>query len=53
VVSPKCFRALGDRWSLLIVRDRMLRNFRTYSHERIATNILADRLRKLENPATC
>jgi len=44
---------LGDRWSLLIVRDMMLRGFRTYkqfleSHERIATNILADRLRRLE-----
>jgi DNA-binding HxlR family transcriptional regulator len=44
---------LGDRWSLLIVRDMMLRGFRTYrefmeSDEGIATNILADRLRKLE-----
>jgi DNA-binding HxlR family transcriptional regulator len=45
---------LGDRWSLLILRDMMLRGFRTYkeflegSYERIATNILADRLRKLE-----
>lgn len=45
---------LGDRWSLLIIRDMMLRGSRTYkeflnSHERIATNILADRLRRLEN----
>lgn len=44
---------LGDRWSLLIIRDMMLRGFRTFkeflgSHERIATNILADRLRTLE-----
>jgi DNA-binding HxlR family transcriptional regulator len=44
---------LGDRWSLLILRDMMLRGFRTYkeflgSGEGIATNILADRLRKLE-----
>jgi DNA-binding HxlR family transcriptional regulator len=44
---------LGDRWSLLIIRDMMLRGSRTYkeflnSHERIATNILADRLRRLE-----
>jgi DNA-binding HxlR family transcriptional regulator len=44
---------LGDRWSLLILRDMMLRGFRTYkqfldSYEGIATNILADRLRKLE-----
>ena len=43
---------LGDRWSLLIIRDMMLRGSRTYkeflqSHERIATNILADRLRRL------
>jgi DNA-binding HxlR family transcriptional regulator len=43
----------GDRWSLLIIRDLMVRGFRTFrefqeSGERIATNILADRLRKLE-----
>jgi DNA-binding HxlR family transcriptional regulator len=44
---------LGDRWSLLIIRDAMVRGFRTFkqfqeSGEGIATNILADRLRKLE-----
>jgi len=44
---------LGDRWSLLIIRDMMLRGFRTYkeflgSYEGIATNILTDRLRKLQ-----
>lgn len=44
---------LGDRWSLLIVRDIMIRGFHTFqqfagSGENIATNILADRLRKLE-----
>jgi len=44
---------LGDRWSLLIIRDMMLRGFRSYkefleSYEGIATNILADRLRRLE-----
>jgi DNA-binding HxlR family transcriptional regulator len=44
---------LGDRWSLLIIRDVMVRGFRTFkqfqeSGEGIATNILADRLRKLE-----
>jgi DNA-binding HxlR family transcriptional regulator len=44
---------LGDRWSLLIIRDMMLRGSRTFkefleSYEGIATNILADRLRKLE-----
>jgi len=43
---------LGDRWSLLIIRDIMLRGFRTFKefmecYEGIATNILADRLRKL------
>jgi DNA-binding HxlR family transcriptional regulator len=43
---------LGDRWSLLIIRDLMIRGFRTFkdfqgSSEGIATNILADRLRKL------
>jgi DNA-binding HxlR family transcriptional regulator len=43
---------LGDRWSLLIVRDMMLRGFQTYKeflecYEGIATNILADRLRRL------
>ena len=43
----------GDRWSLLIIRDLMVRGFRTFrefqeSGEGIATNILAERLRKLE-----
>ncbi|UCI07917.1 winged helix-turn-helix transcriptional regulator [Mesorhizobium sp. B1-1-8] len=45
--------ALGDKWSLLIVRDILLRGKRTHgafrqSSERIATNILADRLDYLE-----
>ncbi len=45
--------SFGDRWSLLIIRDLMVRGFRTFkqfeqSGEGIATNILADRLRKLE-----
>ena len=44
--------AFGDRWSLLIIRDLMVRGYRTFkefqqSGEGIATNILADRLRKL------
>jgi DNA-binding HxlR family transcriptional regulator len=44
---------LGDRWSLLIVRDLMVRSYRTFrefqhSGEGIATNVLADRLHKLE-----
>jgi len=43
----------GDRWSLLIIRDLMVRGFRTFqefqrSGEGIATNILSDRLKKLE-----
>lgn len=44
---------LGDRWSLVVLRDIMFGNFRTYgeilSHslEGIATNILADRLKRL------
>lgn len=44
---------LGDRWSLLIIRDMMLRGSRTFkefmeSWEGIATNILSDRLTRLE-----
>ena len=47
---------LGDRWSLLIIRDMMVRGYRTFkeflsSDEHIATNILADRLRRLEEYA--
>lgn len=43
----------GDRWSLLIVRDMMVRGFRTFRQfqqaaEGIASNVLADRLRRLE-----
>ena len=43
----------GDRWSLLIIRDLMVRGNRTFkefqnSGEGIASNILADRLRNLE-----
>ena len=45
---------LGDRWSLLILRYMMLRGYHTFnqflsSEEKIATNILADRLRRLED----
>jgi DNA-binding HxlR family transcriptional regulator len=44
---------LGDRWSLLIVRDLMLAGKRTFksfleSSECIATNVLADRIARLE-----
>ena len=43
----------GDRWSLLIIRDLMVRGYHTFkqfqqSGEGIASNILADRLQKLE-----
>ena len=44
---------VGDRWSLLVIRDIMFgnrRHFRellTQSEERIASNILADRLKRL------
>jgi len=43
----------GDRWSLLIIRDLMVRGFRTFkdfqeSGEGIATNILSNRLQRLE-----
>jgi DNA-binding HxlR family transcriptional regulator len=45
---------IGDRWSLLIVRDMMVRGLRTFKDfqqagEGIATNILTDRLKKLES----
>ena len=44
---------LGDKWSLLIIRDLMFMNKRYYgeflqSEEKISTNILANRLEKLE-----
>jgi DNA-binding HxlR family transcriptional regulator len=43
----------GDTWSLLIVRDLMVRGYQTFKEfheagEGIATNILADRLQRLE-----
>ena len=43
---------LGDRWSLLIVRDLIFKGRTTYKDflaggEGIATNVLADRLRRL------
>jgi DNA-binding HxlR family transcriptional regulator len=45
--------AVGDSWSLLILRDLMFRGHSSYqaflrSEEGIATNILADRLQRLE-----
>jgi DNA-binding HxlR family transcriptional regulator len=46
---------LGDRWSLVIIRDMMFGNRRHFrvllreSMEGIASNILADRLKRLES----
>ncbi len=46
--------SLGDRWSLIVIRDVMFgsrRHFRkllTRSEERITSNMLADRLTRLE-----
>lgn len=44
---------LGDRWSLLIIRDMMVRGYQSFhefirSDEGIATNVLTDRLRRLQ-----
>ena len=51
---PVCvsLEQFGDRWSLLIIRDMMVRGYRTFGEflnagEGISTNVLADRLRKL------
>jgi DNA-binding HxlR family transcriptional regulator len=43
----------GDRWSLLIIRDMMVRGYHTFkqfqeSAEGISSNVLSDRLRTLE-----
>jgi DNA-binding HxlR family transcriptional regulator len=45
---------LGDRWSLLIIRDLMVRGCRAFkdflhSGEGIATNVLSDRLERLRS----
>lgn len=44
---------LGDRWTLLIIRDMMFQGLHEYKEflkaaEGISTNVLADRLRRLE-----
>lgn len=44
---------LGDRWTLLVVRDMLFKNKHEYkefleSHEGIATNILVNRLKRLQ-----
>ncbi len=43
----------GDKWSLLIIRDIVFKGYRFYNQfldagEGIATNVLSDRLKKLE-----
>jgi DNA-binding HxlR family transcriptional regulator len=48
-----CLEIFGDRWSLLIVRDLLFKRrheFKDYlaAKEGIATNVLSDRLRRLE-----
>ena len=52
---PICFGldTFGDKWTLLIIRDLVMCDKRYYgefldSDEKIATNILANRLKKLE-----
>jgi len=45
---------VGDAWSLLIVRDMAFKGYKTYNEflnagESIATNILSERLRRLES----
>jgi DNA-binding HxlR family transcriptional regulator len=50
VVSLDIF---GDRWSLILVRDMMVRGYRTFGEfqragEGISTNILTDRLERLQ-----
>jgi DNA-binding HxlR family transcriptional regulator len=49
----RSLEVFGDRWSLLIIRDLMIRGLRNFkefqqSGEGIASNTLTDRLRKLE-----
>jgi len=44
---------IGDRWSMLIIRDIVFKGKSSYgefanSHEGIATNVLASRLKRLE-----
>ncbi len=52
---PVCFAldTFGDRWALVIIRDMVLRGYKTYGEflnagDGIATNILANRLQELE-----
>lgn len=43
----------GDRWTLIVIRDMLMKGYQTFgeflgSKEKIATNVLTDRLRQLE-----
>lgn len=54
----KALDAIGDRWSLLIVRELLLQGPCRYTDLRrglpgIATNLLADRLQQLEEAGLC
>jgi len=45
--------AFGDRWSLLIIRDMIFRDFTRFQDcldtgKGISTNVLSDRLRRIE-----
>lgn len=58
-ISGKCpvvfaLDVIGDKWTMVILRDMVFRGKRTYgafleSYEKISTNILANRLERLEN----
>lgn len=48
----RCLDILGDRWTLLVIRDLFLNETRTFtqlmaSEEQIPSNILTDRLKRL------
>ena len=52
-LASSALDVVGDKWSLLIIRDMLFEHKKTFkdfsnSEEGIATNILSDRLNKLE-----
>jgi len=53
-VIASCLDLIGDKWSLLIIRDMLLAQKKTFkefatSDEGIATNLLSSRLKMLES----
>ena len=53
-VIASCLDLIGDKWSLLIIRDMLLAQKKTFkefatSDEEIATNLLSSRLKMLES----